>query len=205
VTINHLNLDEQELPDKPSCTFTLDSTEWKCRDGQDVSWELVRLHGEGGGVFPLRHLPRSVGRFRRADEEAGHPVHGSPCGGSRPVPHGACHGGPYGAVQACAVWAADNRLEVEGSLIRSGHTPQSLLALWRGPARLMVSVIYSFLADAADRNDERMWDAGKESDMRVELDGQFVLSAGLDVDEEVDDSNVVSLANWAAMANTGLK
>lgn len=69
----------------------------------------------------------------------------------------------------------------------------------------MVSVVYSFLAEGADRNDQRMWDAGKESDMRQELDAQFVLSAGLDVDEEVDGSNVVALSSWVAMANTGLK
>lgn len=64
MTINHLNLDEQEVPDKPSCTFTLDTTEWKCRDGQDVSWELVsslyRAAEENGDYMA------KVGEFFRA-------------------------------------------------------------------------------------------------------------------------------------------
>lgn len=41
MTLNHLNLDDQEISATPSCTFTLDDREWKCRNGQDVSWELV--------------------------------------------------------------------------------------------------------------------------------------------------------------------
>lgn len=67
----------------------------------------------------------------------------------------------------------------------------------------MIAVVYAFLAERADRNDERMFQAGQESTSRIELDNQFALSE--ESDEEVDSGNVIALSSWAAMANQGMK
>lgn len=59
-----LNLDNEAEDTEPSCTFILDGQDWKCRNGEDVSWEMVSnlyTAGDEGGAYMAK-----VSEFFRA-------------------------------------------------------------------------------------------------------------------------------------------
>lgn len=70
----------------------------------------------------------------------------------------------------------------------------------------MIAVVYSFLADEADRNDERLWQAQQEPSNRATLDEQFRsgYSAEAEPDENEQLAQVIALESWARMANQGV-